>query len=841
MDAQKLIDNFSSHLKNIIAQAISLAAKLGYDHVEPLHLLFMLAKEEGSIGFEIIKKYDITPELIKQSTEYFQNKKTTNPQMTLPELSPAARQILEKALVLSHEREHTYIGTEHLLHGLIISTHPSLVHFWEHITIDLSAIHEQLDIAFHNTTRFSHMSELSHMFGELQNDQNDTLQSPPQHISLPPPSLLPPMPGMGNKKQISAIAQFTTNLSNKTYAENLDPVIGREHEIERIINILARRTKNNPILVGEPGVGKTAIAEGLAKRIASGDVPDILKNKKLLSLDLTLLVAGTIYRGEFESRLKQIVDEATKNPNYILFIDELHNIIGAGSNQGTMDAANILKPALARGQLRCIGATTHTEYKKYITSDPALERRFQKIDIEEPHEQDTLKILHGIKKYYEQFHNVSITKTAIDEAVNLSNRYIHDNFQPDKSIDLLDEAAAFVKSSQKKSAKHLALYALEQKYDDLCEEKNALIAKEELKKALKIKEKIELLDKKIKHVKKTNRLSHVNLQVTKKHIQHIVSTKMHIPKKLLSQNEWDNLKTLGTRLKKTIIGQDARIDTIVHTLKRAQLGIQKDKPFASFLFIGPSGVGKTELTKQLARELYHDDKALIKLDMSEFSESHSVSKLLGSPAGYIGYKDRNPFIEQIKQRPYAVILLDEIDKAHPDVRKLLLHMLDEGTLTDNSGKKIHLHHATIILTANIGSELFKSHGIGFGSHTNQHTKTLHETIIRRAKEELTPAILSRINTTCIFHPLSPKHLSQIIGHHVTRVASHIKTKQHIDITCDTIAQKHLLTSITDTDLGARMIADQVEHIMHELTILALKKKTKKTHYTITHKKDFILV
>lgn len=830
MDAQKLLDNFSTHLKNVIAQAISHAAQEHHTHVDPLILLYTLSKERGCVAFEILKKYDITPELIEEFRQNLEIQIPTDKKTTLPELSPAARQILEKALVLSHEQEHTYIGTEHLLYGLITSKYKPLIHFWAHINIDLDEIQNQIDISFHNATRLSHMGDIAEMLGNIE-DQ------PPQNMQpLPPPSqIMPQMPG--TKSSMSAIAQFTTNLSAKQYAEKIDPVIGRDAEIGRIINILARRTKNNPILVGEPGVGKTAIVEGLAKRIASGDVPDILKQKKVLSLDLTLLIAGTIYRGEFESRLKQIVDEATKNPHYILFIDELHNIIGAGSNQGTMDAANILKPALARGQLRCIGATTYDEYKKYISTDPALERRFQKIDIEEPHKEDTLSILIGVKKYYEQFHHVSITQKAIDEAVHLSNRYIHDNFQPDKSIDLIDEAAALVKASQKSSPQSIKLFALEQQLHELTSEKDNAIASEKLKIALKLKEKITTLNKKITILRKDTKKTKTIPRVTEKHIQHIVSTKMHIDPTILSQNEWENIKTLGSRLKQHIIGQDDVIDTIVTTLHRAQLGMTTDKPFASFLFVGPSGVGKTELAKQIAHELYHDKKALIKLDMGEFSESHSVSKLLGSPAGYIGYKDRNHFIEQIKQRPYAVILFDEIDKAHPDVTKLLLHMLDEGYISDGN-KKISLHHTTIILTANIGSELFKSHGIGFGTLEKTQEKELRETIIRYTKEQLTPAIMSRIIATTIFHPLSELDITKITSLHIDRVAQHIVNTQKIYLTFDQKAQQNIIAQTSSSDNGARMVGRHIENIMQEILVDILKKKTQKKSYTISYKNDF---
>lgn len=835
MDAQKLIDNFSTHLKNVIARAISLASHYDLKNVEPIHLFLALSEEQGCVAGEILNKFDITPELIKNiaSLDSIPVKKLepTN----LPELSQVSRKVLEKGLVLAHDQEHTYVGTEHLLFGLIHAQNKEITNVFVSLSIEYEHIKEQLDISFQNTTRFSQMGDVTEIFDNM-GDAPLSGSMPP-----PPPEMMMPSQTKGNKK-ISAITQFTTNLTSKQSQNQIDPVVGRNDEIERIINILARRTKNNPILVGEPGVGKTAIVEGLAKKIAAGDVPDVLKRKKILSLDLTLLVAGTIYRGEFEARLKQIVDECANNPNYILFIDELHNIIGAGSNQGTMDAANILKPALARGQLRCIGATTYDEYKKYITSDPALERRFQMIDVEEPSNKETLKILQGIKKYYESFHNVSITKGALEEALRLSNKYIHDNFQPDKTIDLIDEAASSVKTGKQTDANDAKLFALEKKLEEYEEDKEKAILQERLKDALDLKNKIQKLSAKITNLKKTTQtVSESKLRVTEKHVRSVLSKKMHIDETILSQNEWENLKTLEKRLGKYIVGQNPSIRNVIASLKRAQLGIQNNnKPFGSFLFVGPSGVGKTELAKRLAQELYHDSLALIKLDMGEFSESHSVSKILGSPAGYIGYKDRNPFIEKLKKRPYCVLLFDEIDKAHPDVSKLLLQMLDEGEISDSNGRKISLKHTTIILTTNIGNELFKSHGIGFGNELSKK-KTSHteftKNITDKLKEVLGNALLSRIGTLCIFNVLEKKDIEKIIKQHIEQVSKHFKKTQQFSITADSSALNSIIKETSSIDLGARNVEKKVQELLHELAVDILQDKTKKENYKLSHEKN----
>ena len=832
MDAQKLIDNFSTHLKNVIAKSISLATFKKADMVEPIDMFYSLVEEKGCVGAEILRKFDLDEKLTRKVFGDLKKENRTLDASKIPELSPKSRQIIEKALIIAHDNKHAYIGTEHLLYALIYSKNAEIKEIFSSLKVDTTYIKEQLQIVFQNDTRFSNLSREEEEF--LDNiDENITEELPP---------MMPPMSAPHKmQKQMSALAQFTTNLNSKAEQANIDEVIGRDMEIERIINILARRTKNNPILIGEPGVGKTAIVEGLAKKIAEGKVPDILKKKQILSLDLTLLVAGTIYRGEFEARLKQIVDECSRNQNYILFIDELHNIIGAGSNQGTMDAANILKPALARGRLHCIGATTYDEYKKYISQDPALERRFQKIDVEEPTFDETLQILQGLKKYYEKFHHVSISTKTIEEAVLLSNRYIHDNFQPDKSIDLLDEASGFVRSKQKSSKEDLQIFALEQKLSELNEEKNLSIAEEKLKQAIAIKKQIDKLQKQIDKIKTSPKKNTILSKVLPEHIRHVVSQKMNIAKSILEKNDWEILDSLEKNLNEKIIGQKEAVTKIVRTLKSANFGLHKNKPFASLLLVGPSGVGKTELAKTLAQELYHDDKALIKLDMSEFSEGHSVSKLLGSPAGYIGYKDRNPFMEQLKKRPYSVILLDEIDKAHKDVTKLLLQMLDEGTLTDNQGKKIKLNHSVIVMTTNVGSELYKKQNFGFGEVQAEKQKNLDKQIESKLKDNLDEAILSRISSIVMFNSLNKEDIEKITERQIAELSEHLKATQKITLTSDAKALEKLVSKIKYEDYGARNVSSEVAELIQDLLIDNLKNKKKKSKYTLTYDKNYKLV
>jgi len=846
MDAQKLIDNFSTHLKNVIARAISLATYLNYTNVEPIHLLIALCEEQGSIGAEILKKSELTTDQIY--TNILKQKELREKPATLkkginydginlPELSAYSRKVLEKALTRAHDQGHTYIGTEHLLYGLVKSPDHQLVDLINKLKIDKKAIEEQIESSLHNTSKFSDIGDATDILEEFGGQIPGPGMMPPLSQAIPFPSL-----GKQNSKNPSAVAMFTTDLTSKQAQKNIDPVIGRKDEIERIINILSRRNKNNPILAGEPGVGKTAIVEGLARKIVEGDVPDILKRKKILALDLTLLVAGTIYRGEFEARLKQIVDECAQNPNYILFIDELHNIIGTGSNQGTMDAANILKPALARGQLRCIGATTLDEYKKYITTDPALERRFQEIYIEEPSTEDTLKILKGTKKYYEQFHNVSITNKALEAAMEYSGRYIHDNFQPDKSIDLIDEACGAVKTKQKLSSVQNKYYKLLDELEICEQEKEIAISEERLKDALNwknkskgLQNKITLLKNEIEKNKQTPKT-----QVTHKDIANIVSKKLHIDKRVILQSEWENLGTLESRIKKYIVGQDNTIKKVVESLRRSYLRDDNThKPLASFLFVGSSGVGKTELAKVLARELYHDEKALIKLDMSEFAESHSVSKLLGSPAGYIGYRDRNPIIDKIKKKPYSVVLFDEIDKAHSDVTKLLLQILDEGILSDSNSKKVHFRQSIIIMTSNLGAELFKSSGIGFGGDkkNQKQDSEFEKNIINKLKEELGAALLSRTGTTCILNVLTEKDTQKIIAQHIEKIANHLNKKYKLSVSGDNKALRQIAKETASIEFGARNVEKKVEELIHELVVNIMKEKTKKQQYTLTREKN----
>lgn len=840
MSPNDILSNLSVHLKNAVAHAIQHASGLQHSEVTPLHLLLAIGHENGCLGAEILQKLHIERDtidtlLLLQPTTPMPAGQNT---MTLPELNKNARAALEKAMLLAYEYGHKYVGTEHLCFGVLLCNDKEIQKILRDARISKKDIEDQQNSVLTSTSRFPEMEEVSEVMEELQQEISAETQTGSEPLQKETPK----------KRSATALEIFTTNLTEQEAQKNIDPVIGRELEIERMIDILCRRTKNNPVLVGEPGVGKTAIVEGLAKRIVEGTVPDVLKNKKILSLDLTLLVSGTIYRGEFEARLKQTIEELTKQDNVILFVDELHNIIGAGSNQGTMDAANILKPALARGQLRCIGATTLDEYKRYISSDPALERRFQSIVVEEPSRDDTVKILQGLKKNYEEYHKVIITDEAIIAAVDMSVKYVHDNFLPDKAIDLIDEGSASVKVRQKSSPVEKETLALQREKEQLEKTKQEAILSEKFTIANKLKEKIEKIDKKLKRLEtdKTKERAKKRPLVQKQDIARVLERKLHIDQKVLMSDEWSELNTLESSLKTSIIGQSNVIETVVSTLRRAYLsGSNRKKPLASFLFAGPSGVGKTALAKLLAETLYHSDQALLKLDMSEFAEQHGISKLLGSPAGYIGYKERNQFTDKMKRRPFSVVLFDEIDKAHPDVIRLLLQILDEGELTDSAGKKIHFRNAIIVLTTNLGSELYKSAGIGFGEKneimSEAYQKSLARVVGEKLKSSLDSALLGRINAVLTFNPLSLQNIQTIVSQRLEQLSNHFKKMYEFSITSEPQALERLARSAYNTDEGARLIEKIVDETINTLAIEVLQQKNRKKKFLLKEKEGKMIL
>lgn len=741
-----ILNKFTFHAKKILIEAQELAFALKKSSVEPIHLLYLLAKEKGSLATEILNKIKLTPEIIKL---YLTDQEIPiiplSPELkkdNLPPLSALANQIIERAAKIAFEYKHKYIGTEHFLASLIKSQDQRLLELFSKERIDLKNLENQLKSVLKSTSKFPDLAS-GKIFSpeqELEKVLADTID------------------------KSSVLNFFTTDLTDKKIQKQIDPVIGRATEIERIIQILSRRTKNNPILLGDAGVGKTAIVEGLAKKIMNGEVPDVLINKKILTLDLGTVLSGTMYRGEFESRIKQIIDEVKRDPNILLFVDEFHTIIGAGAAAGAMDAANLFKPELARGNLRMIGATTLEEYKKHIESDPALERRFQPVIIEEASLDETYKILEGIKENYEKYHQVKILPNALKAAVELSNRYLQDKLLPDKAIDLIDEAAAGLKVAQKKNTALREIIKLERELKQIQQEKEKTVLEENFNQALELRKKEDEILKKLKKSKDKEKgeKKEVYGVITKKEIAEIVSKITQIPLTELLVEEKARLLNLEERLAKKIIGQDEALKIIADSIRRSRVGVTDPKrPLASFIFLGPSGVGKTETAKVLATEIFEDEHALVRIDMSEFAESFNVSKLIGAPAGYVGYKEGAKLTDAVKRKPYSVVLFDEVEKAHPEVFNLLLPILEDGQLTDAVGKKVNFKNTIIIMTSNIGLREFNEQAeIGFNVETpsakekaEKDYNNLKEKITEQLNDFFRPEFLNRIDKVIIYKPL----------------------------------------------------------------------------------------
>ena len=841
-----LLDRFSSHLRDVLARSIHLAAELKNIEVDPIHLFFSISGEKGSVASEILNRLKVEPASIEQAllglpirkTDLLHSPTRSIAEQTLTPLSLTTKNILEKAMAVAEENNHNFIGTEHLLSAILQSEDPVVMDVLQVNAVDLENLQKQLDTVLTNATQFPRLNEVADAAKKIEESVDKNLNLIEEDI----------LPGAAEhqhktpKKKESALEFFATNLTNLAVQKNIDPVIGRDSEIERVIQILCRRTKNNPLLLGEPGVGKTAIVEGLAKKIIEGKVPDILLNKKIYTLDMSMLIAGTIYRGEFEARLRQVIDEATHNNNIILFIDEIHNIVGAGSNQGTMDAANILKPALSRGLLRCIGATTPAEYKKYIEHDAALERRFQTVIAREPSLADTIKILQGIKQNYELYHKVGFTDEAIEAAVRLSDRYISNKFLPDKAIDLLDETAAAKRLSVKNSERESKLSRLEQKIEKAIAAKELAAREDKFDLAVKLKKEIDLLRAELKKVAAAGKTKKVTLvgNISEKDILNQVSRIIGTKPSDLLLDDSESLENLEKKLGEFIVGQDEVLNDVARQVRQAKLGLSHpDRPLASFLFVGESGVGKTELAKTLAKVLYSNRESFIKLDMSEFNESFGVSKLLGAPAGYIGFKEGNQFTDKIKMNPHSVILFDEIDKAHRDIVKLLLQILESGEITDSTGKTVSLRHAVIILTTSLGSGELKRKSLGFGE-AELKSGEAREHAIEKLKEFFSPEVISRLDKICLFKPLDKKILAKIAELEINKF-NDLLNKYRTSVSSDEKVLEWAVSQLPKEDGGARnirrFVREKIENLMSEII---LGKKIKK-HYTLSVADNHLLI
>ena len=759
-----LLDRFTTHLKNALQTALQFAVRNGRMLVEPGDILVGLTHEKGSIGAEILLKSGVT---LPNAEATFRGVLPVFPTggVAAPDLSPAVKRIVEKCILTAHLHEHKYIGTEHLLAALLDGNCEDVNAFLEQSGTSATVVREQVLQVLKSTSRFPELSGLDG-FGEPEH-KTSTAPNTPAHAAT-----------SQRATRLSALDAFTRDLTHADTARELDPVIGRENELLRMIEILCRRNKNNPVLLGEPGVGKTAIVEGLAKRLASHDVPDILHGKRLLSLDLALTVAGTMYRGEFEARLKQILEELHSDPNVILFIDEIHNIVGAGSTTGSLDAANILKPALARGEIRCIGATTWAEYKKHIEPDAALERRFQPVSVDEPSPAAALEMLKGVESFYARHHRVTYAPDVLPACVHLAERYLTDRFFPDKAIDLLDESAACVNARRHSHDRMERLTTFELAINAAIETKHQAVNEGRLDAATQATHEAEKLVREYESLKSSYEAERAKETptVTVVDVAEVVSRITGVPRMAALATERERLSTFEAKLSECIIGQSKGMKEIADVICRSRLGLGDPvRPKACLLLVGPSGTGKTETARVIARELFGRDDALLKLDMSEFSEHHTMSKLVGSPAGYVGYRDATKLTDRIRKRPQCVVLFDEFEKAHPDVQNLLLQIMEDGTLSDGTGRPVSFRHTYILLTSNVGSETLGMKTLGFGDETRDFSTGIREEL----KQRFRPELLNRLDRIVVFQPLAMDSMRVILRRGLNDILERVEDVQRV--------------------------------------------------------------
>jgi ATP-dependent Clp protease ATP-binding subunit ClpC len=815
-----IVDKFSTQLKNVLTRALCFVVETNRRIVHPEHLLWALGTQKGCLAAEILTKANVKPEQLRALIMALES--TVEPELPPAtelslHLSEEAKRVLEKAVLTANVYGHRYVGTEHLLSGMLQVSDGDIDAFFSRERVNVQNVREQLALVLKSTSKFPDLAEtITRAERELPIPSRD------ETLAMPTPEESSP----DAPKKTPALDYFGRELTTAEAQERIDPVIGRENETLRVMEILCRRTKNNPLLIGEPGVGKTAIVEGLAKQIMEGSVPPPLRDKRIFALDMALLIAGTMYRGEFEARLRQVVDEVREHDEIVLFIDELHTIVGAGAASGSLDAANILKPALARGEIRCIGATTAAEYKKHIENDAALERRFQSVFVDEPSAEKTMDILRGVSSGYEEFHSVRISPSAIEAAVRLSCRYIQDKHLPDKALDLLDEAAAASRVHAPEPGPAEQRRMLQRRLNDLQELKRQAVVEERFLDAITLKDEEEQLRETLRKTREKPVHDPVRV-ITENDIAGVVARRTGIPLHDLIEEERRRLTHLEDALRTRVLGQDDVVQKVASAMRRAKTGIgEQNRPLASFLFLGPSGVGKTELAKAVADLVFHDRKALVRLDMSEYAEGFTVSKLIGAPAGYVGYRDAAKLTDAVKQRPYSVVLFDELEKAHRDVQNLLLQVLEEGELTDATGRKISFRHAVIVLTSNVGLERFERGGIGFMGGDADRKITLDGDVRRELEERFRPELLNRVDHTCLFQPLASETMTAIAHKQLRELETRLR-ERGVEIAFGDDVAAHV-ASLANPKFGARDIRRVIEtHIEHGVADRLLKAPTGK--------------
>ncbi|MEM5948887.1 ATP-dependent Clp protease ATP-binding subunit [Spirochaetia bacterium 38H-sp] len=776
------------------------------DELEPEHVLLAIIREGSGKAYRALKKLRINPEELQIFIEKNMTKKREGGFILgdVP-LSQRTRRVLEYAAEEARKMEDEYIGTEHILISCVREKGSITINFFAHAGVDLESIREAVSEL--------KASESVYNGGWGEKSQEDSKKAA--------------FSGAGAyRKNTPLLDEFSRDLSMLASQNKLDPVIGRERELRRIIQVLARRTKNNPVLIGEPGVGKTAIVEALAQRIVRGEVPEILEKKRILVLDLAALVAGTKYRGEFEERLKRVMKEITAVKNVILFIDELHTIIGAGGAEGAIDASNMLKPALSRGEVQCIGATTIDEYRKYIEKDAALERRFQPVYVKEPSVDESIRILEGIKSRYEDFHNVTYTKKALEAAAILSSRYITDRHLPDKAIDLLDEAGSRTHVQTLNRPKEIE--EIDKRIDELTSEKIMLVNTQNYERAAAIRDQINQLKKEQERLRTAWKMEIKKTQniVDQEDVQEVVSDITGIPLVRIAQTESEKLLHIEEELHRKVVSQDTAIKVIASAIRRARTGLSSpNRPMGSFVFLGPTGVGKTLLAKTLAEYLFGDTSALIRLDMSDFMEKHNVSRLVGAPPGYVGYEEGGVLTEKVRHRPYSVILFDEIEKAHPDVFNILLQILEEGELQDNLGHKVSFRNTVLIMTSNVGArEITRESAVGFQTQEGIiDFKDIQSSALNELRKLFRPEFLNRIDETVVFKSLSRDDLANILKILLEEVFSRVR-EQGMDIDISKKARDFLLDKGYDPKYGARPLRRTIQRELEDPLSLEILKR-----------------
>ena len=784
-----MMQRFTDDAQRVLSFAQEAALELGHDYVGTEHVLIGLIKVKNGVAAKALNELGLSAETIIEDVEEHigrGNKKASSVYMT-----PRVKHVLELAVEVANHMNHNYVGTEHILLGLLSDGGGVAVGILRNHNIRANDIVDTIRTILGSSDSASHSGE----------DRKDN-------------------------SSLGELADFSTDLNESAKQGKIDPVIGRDKEIARVIQILSRRTKNNPVLIGEPGVGKTAIAEGLAQRIVNGNVPEILRNKRIISLSISSMLAGAKYRGEFEERLKKAIDEVQKHDDMIIFIDEIHTLVGAGATEGAMDAANILKPALARGEFQVVGATTLDEYKKHIEKDAALERRFQPVLVGEPSEEDALEILKGLRDRYEAFHKAKITDEALEAAVSLSSRYITDRFLPDKAIDVVDEAASKVRMKVFSATPDVK--ALETQLADVKKEKEAAVTAQEFEKAAEMRDEEKRIEKEINDKKKAAKEnSDAKLVVTDEDIASVVAQWTGIPVSKIAQEESESLLHLEEELHKRVIGQDEAVVAVSKAVRRARAGLKDPKrPIGSFLFLGPTGVGKTELARALAVALFGDETAMIRLDMSEYMEKHTVSRLVGAPPGYVGYEEGGQLTDAVRRKPYSVILLDEVEKAHADFFNILLQVLDDGRLTDSQGRTVDFRNTVIIMTSNLGAKALRkdSPELGFlaakkADNNTEDTngvnfKEAKKSVMDSVKRHFRPEFLNRIDEMIVFHALTSNDLKQIVTILMDTVVKRLGD-MGLSLEISPAAMDLLVKEGSDFSMGARPLKRAIQRLIED--------------------------